>query len=85
MSTKIDFSEFGIRSATKPFFAPAYRIITDDYAGYEVQIKRWWSPFFIQIGINTHSSVTHCQQFIEAHKRNGKPNKRTRIVEENIY
>lgn len=23
-----------------------YRIVTDDYSGYEAQIKYWWFPFF---------------------------------------
>lgn len=25
-----------------------YRVVTDNYAGYEVQYKLWWWPFWIQ-------------------------------------
>lgn len=50
------------------FFKPKYRIVADSFAGYEVQIKQWWSPFWFQIGINTFTSVEKAQNFIERHK-----------------
>ena len=41
-----------------------YRIVTDNYAGYEAQVKYWWFPFiWIQIptsyecSINTHTHI----------------------------
>jgi hypothetical protein len=35
-----------------------YRIVTDEYAGNEAQVRYWWFPFrYFQIGINTFTSV----------------------------
>jgi hypothetical protein len=42
-----------------------YRIVGDRYAGYEVQHKRWWFPFWIQVGINTHGMEEKAMAFIE--------------------
>ena len=47
------------------FFETKYRIITDNYSGYEIQYKKWWMPFYMQssrsclniMGINTFMSV----------------------------
>lgn len=40
-----------------------YRIVTDAYAGYEVQ-RRWrWFPFWIQVGTNTHSTIEKAEAF----------------------
>ncbi len=45
-----------------------YRIVSDDYAGYEVQIKRWWFPFWIQCGLcNTHLSADRAEAYARAH------------------
>jgi hypothetical protein len=33
------------------------RIVTDLYCGYEVQVWRWWFPFWIQLGCNTQSTI----------------------------
>jgi hypothetical protein len=30
------------------FFKPKFRIVEDRFAGFEVQIKRWWFPVWIQ-------------------------------------
>lgn len=40
-----------------------YRIIRDGYAGYEVQVWRWWFPFWIQPVTNTHSTVESAEQW----------------------
>lgn len=54
-----------------------YRIITDKYAGYEVQIKRWWFPFMyfecwqsrdMFLWANTFVSIRHAREFIDRHK-----------------
>lgn len=50
-----------------------YRIVTDAYAGYEVQKWRWWFPFWVECHsrgyfANTHSSVEKAKKFIEWHK-----------------
>lgn len=40
------------------------RIVKDAYAGYEVQVKRWWFPFWVQANFtNTHSSIERAEQF----------------------
>lgn len=45
-----------------------YRIVTDRYAGYEVQYWRWWWPFWIQADFgNTHDSVEKAERWAEAH------------------
>ena len=42
-----------------------YRIVTDAYAGYEVQVKYWWFPLlWIQdCWVNTHNSVDNAEAF----------------------
>lgn len=30
-------------------FKTQYRVVTDNYAGYEVQYKPWWWPFWRQV------------------------------------
>lgn len=52
-----------------------YRIVRDNYAGYEVQVWRWWFPFYIQCGdvdgiCNTHMSLESAKEFIK--KRRSK-------------
>lgn len=38
--------------------AKRIRIVTDSYGGFEVQVWRWWWPFWVQFGgINTHRSL----------------------------
>jgi len=54
-----------------------YRIVKDGYAGYEAQVKRWWFPFWVQIGFaNTNTSVerarvvcdNHANKFVEIYE-----------------
>lgn len=43
-----------------------FRIVTDRYAGYEVQTKKWWFPFWIMAGgTNTHPSLESAQRYAE--------------------
>jgi len=49
-----------------------YRIVRDDWCGYEVQRWRWWWPFWIQCWstrgpTNTHSSIQQAKDFIDRH------------------
>jgi hypothetical protein len=47
-----------------------YRIVRDNFCGYEVQVRRWWWPFWIQAGFaNTHSSVERAEAWAESHAR----------------
>lgn len=47
-----------------------YRIVTDKYAGFEVQIKYGWLPFlwFQCNGTNTHVSIEKAKEYIAKHK-----------------
>lgn len=41
-----------------------YRIVRDSYAGYEVQVRRWWWPFWTQAGYtNTHATIERAEQY----------------------
>lgn len=31
------------------FFKTKWRVVTDNYKGYEVQKKFWWFPFWLQV------------------------------------
>jgi len=47
---------------------PEYKIVKDIYAGYEVQIRRWWHwPFWLQIRINTHPNIESARKFAIQH------------------
>lgn len=49
---------------------PEYRIVRDNYRGFEVQIRRWWWPFWKQVGFtNTHYSIEEAEQFAADHAR----------------
>lgn len=50
-------------------FKRRYRIVKDDYLGYEVQSRIWWFPFWLEcrsrIGIsNTHPTIEKAKEFI---------------------
>lgn len=48
--------------------ANEYRIVRDAYLGFEVQVRRWWWPFWSQCNfINTHSSLERAEQFARDH------------------
>lgn len=52
-------------------FKTKWRIVTDDYAGYEVQYRWWWCPFWVQAGergkmTNTWPSIESAKKFLIA-------------------
>lgn len=48
------------------FFKTRYRIMPDNYAGYEVQYRKWWLPFWFQHGFcNTHLSIERAKSYID--------------------
>lgn len=47
-----------------------YRAIKDNYSVFEVQKWRIWFPFWVQIGVNTHSSLERAKDFITNYKNN---------------
>jgi hypothetical protein len=51
-------------------FKTKYRVVRDAFAGYEVQFKYWWSPFWLQVGFsNSHSSLKEAKEFIKKSKK----------------
>lgn len=58
----------------KDLFKRRYRIVTDDYLGYECQIKKWYSPWWFQMRdkygaiANTFHSIEKATKFIEITK-----------------
>jgi hypothetical protein len=46
-----------------------YRIVTDTYSGYEVQIWRWWWPFWVMAGANTHPSLDRAEAWARKYSR----------------
>ena len=54
----------------KNLFKNKYRIVTDNYAGYEVQIKRWWFPFYVQLDMcNTFSTIEKAEKYARLHSQ----------------
>ena len=48
-----------------------YRIRRDNFAGFEVQVWRWWFPIWVQLNcVNTHSSVEKAEAFLNNHSNN---------------
>lgn len=42
-----------------------YRIVPDNYNGFEVQRKSTWWPFWVQLGgSNTHSSLEKAKEYL---------------------
>lgn len=45
-------------------FNTKYRIVRDAYAGYEVQSRVWFSPFWFQCGFtNTFSRIEDAEKY----------------------
>lgn len=43
-----------------------YRIVKDNFLGYECQCWRLWFPFWIQMGwTNTHTTIENARKFID--------------------
>lgn len=50
-------------------FNDKHRIVTDRYSGYEVQVKLWWWPFWLQYrGSNTHASLEKAKEYLAVRK-----------------
>jgi len=45
-----------------------YRIVRDQYCGYEVQKRTWYWPFWISCGFcNTHCTVEGAEQWLRGY------------------
>ncbi len=47
-----------------------YRIVTDAYAGFEVQVRHWLLPIWSQDGINSFATIDGAMCFIRDKKSN---------------
>jgi len=46
-----------------------YRVVKDNYNGFEAQVWRWWFPFWIECFFsNTSGTLDDAKEVIEAHK-----------------
>lgn len=51
------------------FFKTKYRIVSDNFAGFEAQFKVWWFPFWLQcFGVNTRSTLESAIEVCKRHK-----------------
>jgi len=57
--------EYKDKTNNKSIFRTRYRIVADSYCGYEVQVRYWWFPIWIQDRINTHSSIEKAKKHID--------------------
>ena len=56
------------------FFKTKYRVVTDDFLGYEAQYRLWFFPFWQQLdGINTHPTIEEALEMCKAFKRAKNP------------
>jgi len=46
-----------------------YRIVADNFRGYEVQIWRWWWPFWVELGHNTFCTVEEAEVWAKSQKQ----------------
>lgn len=50
-----------------------YRIVRDGFSGFEVQVRHWWFPIWLQcggpFGVNTHSTLEKAKQYVLNHAR----------------
>ena len=69
-------------SGMKNIFKTKHRIISDDYSGYEVQVKRFIFPFWVQCWdygpSNTFSSCEDAKNWV----KNGKNRKSKKVYVE---
>lgn len=60
-----------------------YRIVTDHYAGYEVQIKYPWWPWWIQVnGVNTWGTVDQARNYIQLLKSKQHKSRVVEVIED---
>ena len=46
-----------------------YRVVRDDFAGYEAQVKRWWWPFWKEcFYTNTSGTLEMALKVVERHR-----------------
>jgi len=65
-------------------FKTRYRIVEDNYAGFEVQYRKWYVPFYLFFGgINTHPSFEKAREYLKQTKvkeANKKPKRQLHVL-----
>lgn len=65
---KTDKEKLTLKELFRNIFKPRYRIVVDSFAGYEVQIKRWYIPIYSQLQFsNTHRTIEEATEFAKKH------------------
>ena len=60
-----------------------YRVVTDAYSGYEVQVKDFWLRPYVQVNINTFPTVELALKFInELKEKDARKAASGRVVHE---
>jgi hypothetical protein len=58
-----------IHSFGGSYFDSKYRIVTDKFNGFEVQIKRWWLPIWVQChklgSVNSFRSIDAAKEWVK--------------------
>ena len=49
-------------------FRTRFRIVRDNYSGFETQFRYWWMPFYLQGRSNTHPTIEKAKNYIEIRK-----------------
>ena len=63
------------------FFKTKYRVVTDNYLGYEAQYRPWFFPFWQQLnGMNTHMTIEGALEMCKRFKRTKKLAQKTVAV-----
>ncbi len=57
-----------------------YRIVADNWAGFEVQWRRWWWPFWEMPVCNTHASIEAAERWARHFASNGKAVKKSGVL-----
>ena len=76
-------------NVSRSYFRNCYRVIEDEFNGYEAQVKFWWFPYsWVQMWkgfspINTWASLKEAQDFINNPKSKRKNKRKIYWVSEN--
>lgn len=63
------------------FFKTKYRVVTDNFLGYEAQYKPWFLPFWQQLNrTNTHKTIQEALEMCKRFKRTKNPAQKTVAV-----
>ena len=59
-----------IKKVLVSLFRTRYRIVRDGYAGYEVQWRGWWNPFWVT-RLNTWCTQAQAIEYLKSRKYSG--------------